>query len=45
MLTAIATYFLPETFGKTLPNTIDEIEGITVEENGMEMRDRDPVET
>ncbi|XP_066935821.1 organic cation/carnitine transporter 2-like isoform X1 [Clytia hemisphaerica] len=45
LLAAMATYFLPETFGKTLPNTIDEIEGITVEENGTELRDRDHIET
>ena len=33
LLAAVVVYFVPETFGKNLPNTIEEIEGHTTLKN------------
>ena len=39
LLAAVVVYFVPETFGKNLPNTIEEIEGTTVKDNNVELLD------
>lgn len=33
LLAAVVVYFVPETYGKDLPNTIEEIEGTVKEDN------------
>ena len=41
LLAAVVVYFVPETFGKNLPNTIEEIEGTNTKKdnNNVELAD------
>ena len=42
LLAAVVVYFVPETFGKNLPNTIEEIEGTVTtkkDKNNVELAD------